>query len=1388
MTHTRQLRRWAAAAFATAFLALLPGTLAAQQVGPDGEPTARKPVRRLSGNADQAYSSTRNTGYFNTGCAENVTGAADFDRADPCQTFNQLMNNGFTAAWPRELHWSWGAPNTTWNYAVTQVPLLANAIGAGFTVINSHQTGADDLNAADNSLGPHHAGLTSVNDRSCLDGRPAVGAGFPLLAGSNCPQTWGTAGWEGRRPVPLEVYSARFATLGNNFNFDFWRVSDAELDAAGVAGPTATSPGKIIGNYQTYGYTSDYTTDILCGTTTQRNYGHLFPAARCPGADAARRRPGWPLGIELRFDQFSFQLPTLNNIIYYQVTFVNKSRDLYGVPLDYDSLYISLQNGWFGGAIQQNPTSWVPEWGALVTTSIPVQGPCTAAKLVSDFGCAAWGTNFGFTRGAAALIVLKSPIGDQRNKLFSRPGPFFNPAHPLAGDTFTVMHGHLCGFRACGANTFASPATNPDHEQRSFGMMSSTEVNAVGTRIIGQITDQIYWHTFRPRFFPTMRYTPGDAASVGGGFSRWAPSMAGINWDWGGPPGSMNPKDGVQDTLAIDGCWINGCSALFGDTLPNGKYSAYSNTHGTAGVGPIRLMADSVVSFVFAITTAQANDSAGFVNNIKAAIDNYMAFYLAPDAAPKCRMTGVTRLSPGEGETVGISWDNRCFPGQWTDAFLNKQYNDLLAAPPGSALSRLRQLNPRLDDTLNFLRNNNLKRLYVYKSCNDGGVWTTADDCITGSPATGGDLATLGWLPYATFDADGTNPIPNAFTDLNVRGGQTYTYNVIGETRGAKFLVINGDSVVPGGAGDTLCARNCRVDTLALAPVLFNSLSASTGEVNVARAYLPVSLPAGGARSRTNVTDSAGPMTSRRLGVSTMNDSLAAADYRVLFGDSASATRVDRYNRATKALTSVATNVVLKAAAGSTTVVGTNTGGFTPSGGTSVVAVTLDTVGVLDDSLVTTTYTWATGPVMAVTRYPTGTPVDALLVSSTLTGASATPGSFHSNPDYPRFDLSINSALANAFDQSAWFEANLTPVAPLIVPTVDWMNTLSLQNNAAAGGNNQANGDYSVTWSAHAFGSGGQAGSDLFILDFAVPNNSVTQIQSSLNARAVGSTGVVTPAAATAIQAATGVTTTIDSLVAVRVPFVVFNRSYNRPVQVAMRVRPAAGKSIVVGAAADTIRVPVQADVWVPGDTLYFLEQQGIGGTGALSMTFQRAVVGCDATRFTRLSCNPVYPGTRGSSVYLSPDAQQINGVAYHTPITPLSQFTLTALAPSRGAPLQGDQDAIRAGLASVRAVPNPYIMLSQYTTGAGTTPSGVLMFTHMPPSGVLRIYTVSGQFVQQITWDEDDLQGTGDLQWNMRTREGNLIGAGLYIYVLTATDANGATIGTRTDKFVVIR
>ena len=69
----------------------------------------------------------------------------------------------------------------------------------------------------------------------------------------------------------------------------------------------------------------------------------------------------------------------------------------------------------------------------------------------------------------------------------------------------------------------------------------------------------------------------------------------------------------------------------------------------------------------------------------------------------------------------------------------------------------------------------------------------------------------------------------------------------------------------------------------------------------------------------------------------------------------------------------------------------------------------------------------------------------------------------------------------------------------------------------------------------------------------------------------------------------------------------------------------------------------------------------------------------------------------------------------------------------------------------------------------------------------MLRIYSVSGQFLQQLVWTPADLNGTGDLAWNLVTREGTDVAAGLYIYVITAKGANAGSPVAR-GKFVIIR
>jgi hypothetical protein len=100
--------------------------------------------------------------------------------------------------------------------------------------------------------------------------------------------------------------------------------------------------------------------------------------------------------------------------------------------------------------------------------------------------------------------------------------------------------------------------------------------------------------------------------------------------------------------------------------------------------------------------------------------------------------------------------------------------------------------------------------------------------------------------------------------------------------------------------------------------------------------------------------------------------------------------------------------------------------------------------------------------------------------------------------------------------------------------------------------------------------------------------------------------------------------------------------------------------------------------------------------------------------------------------------------------------------------------------------VPNPYILYSNYEQSA--TNEQRIMFTHLPPEGVIRIYTVTGQFVQQVRWTPEDLRNNGDLYFNLLTREGTLMASGLYLFTVRATGTAGAARREKVGRFIIIR
>jgi hypothetical protein len=287
------------------------------------------------------------------------------------------------------------------------------------------------------------------------------------------------------------------------------------------------------------------------------------------------------------------------------------------------------------------------------------------------------------------------------------------------------------------------------------------------------------------------------------------------------------------------------------------------------------------------------------------------------------------------------------------------------------------------------------------------------------------------------------------------------------------------------------------------------------------------------------------------------------------------------------------------------------------------------------------------------------------------------------------------------------------------------------------------------------------------------------------------------------------------------------------PVRIAAVPRPAAqGNTRLLGTGNDTVRVAVPDSIWLPGDTvvlIHNIERDSTVGTGATAFTvvksetidgttiqspiyIQKDSVGarisvqCATTGLNRPAvdvntCNPLVLLTRGATTpgnqtseslaggYLPVQAGWKQAFELTRPFEPRSVVRLTAT------PFGTANAVSKKELQRVTVVPNPYLVRSNNdvmnTANNATTPN--ITFTGVPSEGTLRIFSVSGQFLQELTWTAKDLQLSGndapfgDLQYNLRTREGLELGSGLYLFVLTATGPNGGN-QTQSGKFVIIR
>ncbi|MBL0937354.1 MAG: hypothetical protein IBJ03_00555 [Gemmatimonadaceae bacterium] len=1284
------------------------------------------------------------------------------------------------------------------------------------------------IGAADGQFGQLFAGTTGTADGTCRDDpthAQAAWSSATLLAMKDCPETWASSGFQGKRIIPDSVWRNTFSANPNAFRWDDWKI------------PASRQSEAFLGTQSTYGYMSDYYRE------QRLRYGNVVP-----GQSGAPQVDGFPLGIWMRVDAWQFGSPAVRNAQFYQVTMVNKSADVYGVAIDYDSLYFGLGPGFLMGGAGQHAYPYVDFPNATVYyTKANTSGNCSATyprRYANTTVGACASTTDRFSRGVYAVTWLKSPLGDYRNKLFLNPeSPYYAPNHPNRGDTIMVNHMH--------AGQFGDLSQNWTRSSRAgFGMLSSKEDDYLDGRLATDFAIGTFLFLFRPEDWSGS--LPTTLAETK--FAKFVPSGT-INPKTGQPFGNWDYNhDGVPDTISMVGCGRQGCADMWSDTVAGGYYGLLGNIGNTVSAGPFPLKANDTTQFLWAFSWTA--DSLSMRQNIQGILGAYNGNYDGPE--PYSMATGGIAGTAGSAinysittaalndstigsdaaSTVGAQIVLRFPQINAVDQYFLRQIARVRqdSANGDQNVRRILRLNPGLLDRLTARANDNLSGVYVFKSCDNGQSFTTTQGnsaTCTAAPTRSVDTGVnpFPWRPWTQVLY--TNGIPaSATVSETVQAGRSYLYSFVTRSRGfADFRVI--DTSATGGftVTDVSTALRIPADTI-------NSALSTSGPSTV-NVYMPISDVAGKSYARIDTATIAGTAT-QQIAFSAPNNNIRGTS-RMYFANRFIVRKtVDTLTSA--ATTQVIAQWVLPRAATSAT--GTPVTNFVASertfagnlnipvrNGTSQISGTFRSIAGSSRVFVDTLNAPAGRPGFAM--------VDSLnrpiIVTSDAYGTAGTPSmaaSMQNAPNYQGFVVALrDSAGTNGFRLIPSQLNPMTGTAREFNFTVraegDTMTANARQYtpfvSAITGANRPVRGGrYEITWLTDPWGPRAP-----FRLD------PVADLQGTVTASLNEATGRATNISSTTAADAAIVGRTLRRA---RVPFTVTfisSEGTSHPVRLAAFPRPAGtGNTRLLGSGTDTVRVAVADSVWLPGDTVAFLhniERDSTVGTGATAFTVvaprtidgitvnapvavQRDSVGarvgvqCGTGGLSRpaadvITCNPLVLLSRGATTPGNQTSEALAGGYLPVQAGWKQVFELTRAFDPRSVirftatPFTALGTVTKRDMERISVVPNPYLVRSnndQMGTSDRNTQSRI-QFIGVPPEGTLSIFSVSGQFLQKLTWTASDLQRSGndspngDLSYDLRTREGLELASGLYLYVLTATGEQGGNQVHR-GKFVIIR
>jgi hypothetical protein len=142
------------------------------------------------------------------------------------------------------------------------------------------------------------------------------------------------------------------------------------------------------------------------------------------------------------------------------------------------------------------------------------------------------------------------------------------------------------------------------------------------------------------------------------------------------------------------------------------------------------------------------------------------------------------------------------------------------------------------------------------------------------------------------------------------------------------------------------------------------------------------------------------------------------------------------------------------------------------------------------------------------------------------------------------------------------------------------------------------------------------------------------------------------------------------------------------------------------------------------------------------------------------------------------PKPGDVYRVRFTNPLRDSIMFTVTVESTVNAPKLKEE-------MGRIKVVPNPYVVtntMEPYISNRGYNQRRQLLFTHIPAQCTIRIFTSSGVFIRQL--DIENSTDDGTVHWDMLTKEGLEIAAGIYVYQAKSKVTGDEKLG----KFAVIK